>query len=453
MDSIMYASTNRQAPEVKLAEALLRGQAPDKGLYLPVEIPRFDPGELARLHDKSYPEIAAAVLGKYTAGTFTPEELAEMCLGAYDFDVPLERVDAQRCVMRLDRGPTASFKDFAGLMMGRMFGALRRNPAGSGGRLVILTATSGDTGSAIAHAFYKIPGVEVMILFPPGEVSARQRKQMTTLGDNITAVGVEGKFDDCQMLVKQAFADETLRGIDLTSANSINIGRLLPQIVYYVYAAVRLTGGENPIIFSVPSGNFGDMMGALLASRMGLSLEKLVIATNENDEVPRFLETGEYQKIVPSRACLSNAMNVGHPSNFARVIALFDGWLDETGVQRRRPDMDRMRKELWATSVTDDETRKTIQKTWREHQLLLEPHGAVGWLGLERYLRETPAAAAAVSVETAHPAKFPEEIEKLLGFSPEVPPSLSAVETKPEHYLTMPVDYAAFHKLLLDTYY
>jgi threonine synthase len=451
----MYASTNRQTPEVKLAEALLRGQAPDKGLYLPVEIPRFAPGELASFHDKSYPEIAAAILGKFASGTFTQNELAEMCRSAYVFDVPLERVDEQRHVMRLDRGPTASFKDFAGLMMGRMFGSLRRNAAGtdgSDGRLVILTATSGDTGSAIANAFYKIPNVEVMILFPPGEVSARQRKQMTTLGENISAVGVDGKFDDCQALVKQAFADETLGGIELTSANSINIGRLLPQIVYYVYAGVRLTKGESPIVISVPSGNFGNMMGALLASRMGLPLEKLVVATNENDEVPRFMQTWDYQKIVPSLACLSNAMNVGHPSNFARVIALFDGWLDESGVLRRKPDVERMKKELWATSVTDEETRETIQKTWRERQLLLEPHGAVGWLGLERYLRETSSTAAAVSVETAHPAKFPEEIEKLLGFSPEVPESLSAVETKKEHYLNLPADYAAFHRLLLDTY-
>ena len=448
----MYASTNHDAPVVKLADALLRGQAPDKGLYLPVEIPRFAPGELASLHNKSYPEIAAAVIGKFTTGTFTENELAEMCRDAYVFDVPLERVDEQRHVMRLDRGPTASFKDFAGLMMGRMFGLLRRNASDSAGRLVILTATSGDTGSAIANAFYKIPNIEVMILFPPGEVSARQRKQMTTLGENITAVGVDGKFDDCQALVKQAFADETLRGIDLTSANSINIGRLLPQIVYYVYAGVRLTKGESPIVISVPSGNFGNMMGALLASRMGLPLKKLVVATNENDEVPSFMETEEYCKIVPSMACLSNAMNVGHPSNFARVIALFDGWLDEAGNLRRKPDMDRMRKELWTTSVTDEETRETIQHAWQRHKLLLEPHGAVGWLGLERYLQETSSTATAVSIETAHPAKFPDEIEKLLGFSPEVPASLSEVEKKPEHYLTLPADYAAFHKLLLDKY-
>ncbi|MDR1726503.1 MAG: threonine synthase [Acidobacteriota bacterium] len=449
MEQMSYASTNRQAPEVTLAEALLRGQAPDRGLYLPVGIPRFAPGELASLSDKPYPEVAAAVLGKFTAGTFAPDELDAMCRSAYDYEVPLERVDDRRHVMRLDRGPTASFKDFAGRMMGRMFGALRRNAAG---RLVILTATSGDTGSAVAHAFYRIPNVEVMVLFPPAEVSARQRKQMTTLGGNITAVGVDGKFDDCQALVKQAFADESLRGVELTSANSINIGRLLPQIVYYVYAAVRLGGGVAPVVFSVPSGNFGDMMGALLASRMGLPVERIVVATNANDEVPRFLQTGEYHKIVPSKSCLSNAMNVGHPSNFARVIALFGGWLDEAGTLRQAPDMGRLRQEIWATSAGDEETRATIQRAWREHKLLLEPHGAVGWLGLERYLREHPTVAVAVSVETAHPAKFPEEVERLLGFAPEVPESLAAVEAKPEECLRLPADYDEFRKLLLDKY-
>jgi threonine synthase len=449
MTRMLYASTNRQAPQVNLAEALMQGQAPDKGLYLPVTIPSFAPGELASLQGKTYPEIAAAVLGKFTEGTFPPAVLDEMCRRAYDFEVPIEQVDSDRYVMRLDRGPTASFKDFAGRMMGQMFGALRKN---SSSRLVILTATSGDTGSAVAHAFHKIPRIEVMVLFPPAEVSNRQRKQMTTLGQNIRAIGVEGKFDDCQALVKQAFADESLHHIQLTSANSINIGRLLPQIVYYVYAFVRSSRGGERVIFSVPSGNFGDMMGALLALRMGLTVERIVVAANANDEVPRFFETGRYQKIVPSLRCISNAMNVGHPSNFARVVALFGGWMDEAGNIREMPDMVRLKRELWATSVDDDSTRRTIQTAWQRHRLLLEPHGAVGWLGLERYLAENPSSSPAVSVETAHPAKFPEEIEQLLGFSPDVPSSLAEVERREEQYLTMPADYAVFHKLILDTY-
>jgi threonine synthase len=449
MARILYASTNRQAPQVNLTEALMQGQAPDKGLYLPVTIPSFATGELASLQGKAYPEIAAMVLGKFTGGTFLPAVLEEMCRRAYDFEVPIEQIDSNRYVMRLDRGPTASFKDFAGRMMGQMFGALRKN---SSGRLVILTATSGDTGSAVAHAFYRIPQIELMVLFPPAEVSNRQRKQMTTLGENIKAIAVEGKFDDCQALVKQAFADESLRHIQLTSANSINIGRLLPQIVYYVYAFVRSGRGGERVIFSIPSGNFGDMMGALLALRMGLPVEKIIVATNANDEVPRLFETGRYQKIVPSLRCISNAMNVGHPSNFARVVALFGGWMDEAGNIREMPDMVRLKKELWATSVDDDSTRRTIQTAWQRHRLLLEPHGAVGWLGLERYLDENPSSAPAISVETAHPAKFPEEIEQLLGFSPEVPSSLAEVERKEEQYLTMPADYGVFHRLILETY-
>lgn len=446
---MLFSSTNRQTPDINLAEALLQGQAPDRGLYLPVAIPRFAAGELDSLRDKTYPELAAAVLSKFTEGVFAPDALLQMCRRAYDFDVPLERVDANRYVMRLDRGPTASFKDFAGRMMGQMFGALRQNAPE---RLVILTATSGDTGSAVAHAFYRIPQVEVMVLFPPAEVSNRQRKQMTTLGENITAVAVDGKFDDCQAMVKQAFADPSLRRIRLTSANSINIGRLLPQIVYYVYAFVRLSRNGEPMIFSVPSGNFGDMMGALLASRMGLPVEKIIMATNANDEVARFMESGRYEKIVPSRCCISNAMNVGHPSNLARVVALFGGWMDETGAIREMPDMERMRKELWAVSINDEDTRRTIQDAWQRHRLLLEPHGAVGWLGLERYLAGNPSSAVAVSVETAHPAKFPEEIERLLGISPEVPPALASIEQQEEHYLEMRADYREFQTLLLKQY-
>lgn len=449
MESMLFASTNRQAPEVTLAEALLQGQAPDRGLYLPVTIPSFTREDFASLRERSYPEVASIVLRKYTAGTFPDDSLDAMCHRAYDFDVPLERVDVQRHIMRLDCGPTASFKDFAGRMMGQMFGKLRENASN---RLVILTATSGDTGSAIAHAFYGIPNIEVAVLFPPAEVSDRQRKQMTTLGRNITPIAVDGKFDDCQALVKKAFADENLRDIQLTSANSINIGRLLPQIVYYVYAAVNLVPENDPIIISVPSGNFGDMMGALLALRMGVRIEKIVIATNTNDEVPNFFETGRYQKIVPSRHCLSNAMNVGHPSNFARVLALYGGWMDETGIIRQMPDMTHLKKELWATSINDEDTRRTIQSAWKDNRLLLEPHGATGWLGLQRYLDENPSSSTAVSIETAHPAKFPEEIEKLLGFSPEVPPSLAKVEQKKESYRTMPAEYGAFRELILERY-
>ncbi|MBN1550059.1 threonine synthase [bacterium] len=449
MDQIMYYSTNGKAPDVTLAEALLTGQAPDKGLYMPRTIPQVTDGELASLKGKTYPEIAEFILSKYVLDTFSREVLRDLCVDAYDYDVPLENVFERTYIMRLDRGPTASFKDFAARMMGRMIGALMR---GQKRELVILTATSGDTGSAIAHAFYQIPNIQVMVLFPPAEVSNRQRKQMTTLGDNVSTVGVSGKFDDCQALVKQAFADPELSSIRLTSANSINIGRLLPQIVYYFYAYSKLANPGEEIIFSVPSGNFGDMMGSLLAKRMGLPIRKIIIATNANDEVPNYMGTGVYSKIVPSRVCISNAMNVGHPSNFARVIDMYGGWMDESGKIHRQPDMISMRSDMFSVSINDQQTRMTIKDAWESNRLLLEPHGAVGWAGLKRYIEESGDSGLMVSVETAHPAKFPEEIEALLNIVPDIPPSLMGLEEKTEEYFEMPVDYNTFRSILKERY-
>ncbi|MBU0616466.1 MAG: threonine synthase, partial [Planctomycetes bacterium] len=447
-----FYSTNHNVPLVTLDDALLQGQAGDRGLFMPERYPALTADELAALGDKSYPEVAHAVLRKYTAGVFDDTTLKRLCDDAYDYDVPLEHVVGRRHLMRLDRGPTASFKDFAARMMARWMSVLMEN---QDGELVILTATSGDTGSAVAHAYQGVERVRVVVLFPPDEVSDRQRKQMTTIGGNVTTIAVTGKFDDCQAMVKRAFADPDLVGIRLTSANSINIGRLLPQAVYYVYAYVKLAdaaGGRDarptlePIVACVPSGNFGDMMGAIIAKRMGLPIECLVIATNANDEVPIFLRTGKYEKIVPSRVCISNAMNVGHPSNLARLIDVYGGWMDKTGVIREQPDMDRMRRDLYAVSISDDETRATIRDAYKRHGVILEPHGAVGWAGLERYWREnvTDSDPLAVSVETAHPAKFPEEIQATIGVDPEVPPSLVGLEDRPESYETMSTDYEPF---------
>ena len=447
---IQFYSTNHQAPKVNLAEALLQGQAPDKGLYLPESIPQLDLDELCALKNKPYADIAYAVLSKYTEGIFSDAILKSLCQDAYNYDVPLEHVSGHTYLLRLDGGPTASFKDFAARMMARLFGELLKN---SDQELVILTATSGDTGSAVANAFLGIPHVKVMVLFPPEEVSERQRKQMTTLSDNIRTVALDGQFDDCQALVKQAFADEDLEDIRLSSANSINIGRLLPQIVYYVYAYVRLAEIGELMQICVPSGNFGNMMGALLAHRMGLPIDRLIIATNANDEVPVFFRTEEYHKIEPSRVCISNAMNVGHPSNFARVIDLYGGWIDQNGIIHCMPDLERMHRELWTVSISDEETRASIQNAWRDYDLLLEPHGAVGWAGLKRYLEsEGDPDMLTVCVETAHPAKFPEEIEKLIGITPETPPSLQGLEDKPEHHIGLENNYTAFRNLLKETY-
>jgi threonine synthase len=441
---LAFHSTNHQSPPVNLREALLRGQAPDRGLYLPATFPRLSVADVA---GKDYPEIAFEVLRRFTDGIVDDATLHALCADAYNFDVPLEKVHGRVHVLRLDRGPTASFKDFAARMMARLIG---RFVSETGQQLTILTATSGDTGSAVASAFHNVAGIRVLVLFPTGEVSARQRKQMTTLRDNIRTIAVDGKFDDCQALVKRAFADPVLAKLPLSSANSINIGRLLPQAVYYFHAAAQL--GE-PLVIAVPSGNFGDMMGAVFAREMGLRVRRLVVPVNGNDEFPRFLATGQYAKIEPSRNCLSNAMNVGHPSNLARLVAVYGGQMDETGKIHRPPDMERMRRELFSTTVSDEQTRATIKDAWAQHKLLLEPHGAVGWRGFLDYCATEPLGdAPAVVLETAHPAKFPEEIERLLGFSPAVPPALAALDRLPEEYDRLPVDYRLFQEYLLRRY-
>lgn len=441
-----FYSTNLHSPPVDLRTALLVGQAPDKGLYMPEQIPHIPLEEIVGLKGKPYSEVAFTVMWRWTAGLLPEEELFKICEECYNYPVPLEPVTGRRFLMRLDRGPTASFKDFAARMMARLIRYILKQ---EGGELVILTATSGDTGSAVAHAFHNVERIRMIVLFPIAEVSVRQRKQMTTLGGNVTTIGIEGKFDNCQALVKRAFADQGLKHIRFSSANSINIGRLLPQSVYYIYAYAQLAENGEKTVFSVPSGNFGNMCAGMLAWRMGLPAKRFVIATNENDEFPRFLATGKYEKVVPSRKCLSNAMNVGHPSNLPRLVALYDGVMDEQGNITKPPDLAAMQRDMFSLSITDSETRATIVDAYKRYNLLLEPHGAVGWAALERFCAEWDGSLA-ISIETAHPAKFPEEIQHLLGIAPEPPPALLNLDTKQESYETGPADYHWFKKLLLE---
>jgi threonine synthase len=272
---------------------------------------------------------------------------------------------------------------------------------------------------------------------------------MTTLGGNVSIVAVDGKFDDCQALVKRAFQDEDLHGLNLSSANSINFGRLLPQSVYYTYAYSRLCESPTePIVFSVPSGNFGDLMGGMIAKRMGLPVRRFLVATNENDEFPSFLKSGEYMPLRPSRACISNAMNVGHPSNLARLFHMYGGWMDETGQVRMKPDIESMRRDLWSSGVSDKETRDAIKDAYERHRLILEPHGAVGWAALRQYER-LEGESFAVSLETADPAKFPDEIRSVLGFEPEIPDSLMGLAEKTEQLESMSRDYGQLKRYLL----
>lgn len=452
MNPLKYSSTNQKAPKLTFGEALLKGLAPDRGLYMPDSLPQFSLEEIKAMSSKTYPEIAFEVLFKYLKDEISANELKAMVEDAYDFEVPLEKGFENKYVMRLDQGPTASFKDFAARMMGRLMQYYLKK---QNRRLLILTATSGDTGSAIANAFYGLENINVVVLFPEKEVTNRQRKQMTTLGRNVQIISLDGKFDDCQALVKEAFSDKDLDYLDLSSANSINIGRLLPQSVYYFYAYSRLIKNtDEKIIFSVPSGNFGDMMGGVLAMNMGLPVKKFIIATNENDEFPVYVKTGAYKIIVPSKNCISSAMNVGHPSNMSRLVSLYGGVMNEKGEILKPADMDRMRENIWAVSINDVKTKQTIIDAWKEHRLLLEPHGSVGWGGLMEYIKETgnDPDQVYVSLETAHPAKFPEQIVELLGFDPELPASLEGIENKEEQYDTINTNYPDFKAYLQNNY-
>ncbi len=445
--SLLFHSTNGQSPAVSLRAALLTGLAPDRGLYFPEKFPTLAPDEIAAFAQLPYHEIAFRVLSKYTDDIIPLDALAAICRDAYNFDVPLEKVYDRVYVMRLDQGPTASFKDFAAQMMARLLGRFLHE---DGKQLTILTATSGDTGAAVAHAFHNVPGIRVIVLFPVNEVSVSQRKLMTTLRDNVRTVAIDGKFDDCQAMVKQAFADPALKHIPLSSANSINIGRLLPQSVYYFYAASRIAQPGEPIVFSVPSGNFGDMMGAVVARQMGLPIRKLVASVNANDAFPRFLATGQYEKVVPSRNSLSNAMNVGHPSNLARLVMVYGGRMDETGRIHQMPDLAALRRDVFSSSISDERTRVTFQEVWAKHQLLLEPHGAVAWRGFQDWLETEPLnGLPAAILETANPAKFPEEIEKTFGWSPDVPPAMAAMIKLPEDFDRMGADYEKFRSYLI----
>ena len=449
--SPLYYSTNHQAQKISFREALLKGLAPDKGLFMPEYIPAISSKEIDHFTEKEYYEIAFDISRKYLEDQITDDDLLEIVKDAYDYEIPLEPVYERKYILRLDQGPTASFKDFAARMMGRLMQYYLKKENRS---LLILTATSGDTGSAVASAFYGLENINTVILFPQSEVTDRQRKQMTTLGKNVHVLALDAKFDDCQALVKKAFVDPDLFSLNLSSANSINIGRLIPQTIYYFYAFARLRLGnpEEKVIFSVPSGNFGDMMGGVLAMKMGLPVEKFIIATNENDEFPKYIRTGVYEKIEPSRNCISSAMNVGHPSNLARLIDLYGGIMDETGKITRQADLYQMRNEIFSASISDTETRDAIGDAYSQYHLLLEPHGAVGWAGLAEFLKVHPENDVPnqlfVSLETAHPAKFAKEIKEVLGFDPPLPPSLQGLEEKKEIYSTLSNDYESFKEFL-----
>ena len=446
MDPIRYYSTNGRAPLVTFREALFQGQPPDGGLYMPTRIPVFSLDEIWALKGRSYPEVAFSCLRSFLQEEIPEDALWEITRRAYDFPVPLERVTERRYLLRLDQGPTASFKDFAARFMARAmqyFAQAHEEPR------IILVATSGDTGSAIANAFHGLSGLTVVVLYPRDEVSLRQAKQMNTLGGNVVAVSAQAKFDQLQALAMKAFEDEDLHFLRLTSANTINWGRLMPQVGYhfYAYTALAEEKGER-IVDSVASGNFGNVTADFLCLRMGKPIEKIIVATNENDEFPAFLETGIYQPLRPSKACLSNAMNVGNPSNLRRLFDLYGGRIDREGRIEQMPDLKALRKDAVGFSISDHLTRLTIREVYEDYGVILEPHGAVAWAALKRFLDDREDEPLAVATETAHPAKFPEVLHEF-GVSPELPPSLQGLDERPSKVVEMAGRYEELKELLL----
>jgi threonine synthase len=433
-----YSSTCGRAPVVSFGEAVIRGLAPDGGLYLPVELPDLpaeclDPGA-----EMSYAERAFRILRRYVDGDVEDHELQRVCTGAFDFPVPLTAVGESVYALELFWGPTFAFKDFGARFLARIIDAMAVR---GDRRTTILVATSGDTGSAVAHGFFGMEAVDVVLLYPSGRVSTLQEQQLTTVGGNVVALEVDGTFDDCQRLVKTAFADaEVSERRPLSSANSISIGRLLPQIVYWVDASVRLGGGPDaPAVICVPSGNYGNVTGALIASLTGLAVERLVIGSNANDSVPRYLANGVFEPRATIRTP-ANAMDVGNPSNLARIRALLGD------------DIERVRSLFRGYSVSTPEILSTIGDVYRRHGLVLDPHSAVGFEALRRYREEhREVTGPAFFAATAHPAKFAEAIVEATGREVEIPDRLSEALEKKKHAIRIGADFAELRSYLIDT--
>ena len=384
-----YYSLHHKAPKVSFKEAVIRGLAPDKGLYFPSEIKPLPEEFFKNMKFKSKGEIAYEVIQPFVDHAIPEVDLRGILEDTLSFDFPLVEVEKGISSLELFHGPTLAFKDVGARFMARCLGFFNQE---SDAKVTVLVATSGDTGSAVAHGFYKVPGVEVVILYPKGKVSAIQEKQLTTLGENITALEVEGTFDDCQAMVKQAFLDPDFIGVrKLTSANSINVARWLPQMFYYFFAYQQLTTNK-PLVFSVSSGNFGNLCAGLMAQKLGLPIQHFVAGTNANDVVPRYLQSGNYAEKL-SVATISNAMDVGAPSNFIRIQELFGN------------DFENLKKNLHGFSFTDAETKTAMEQLFLRHGYSADPHGAVGYLALKSFLKDHPNYYG-VFLETAHPVKF-----------------------------------------------
>ncbi|MEB2781901.1 threonine synthase [Algoriphagus sp. C2-6-M1] len=404
-----FFSTNNPAHQVNLAEAVIKGLAPDQGLYIPLEIPVLPKELLDKFPEMSFQEIGYEVIGALFSTALSEEQMKELVDHTLTFDAPLVKVEEDVYSLELFHGPTLAFKDFGARFCSKLMSMLM---AKSDQKVRVLVATSGDTGSAVANGFLGVDGVEVIILFPKGKVSELQEKQFTTLGQNITALEVDGVFDDCQKLVKDAFLDADLNTkLLLTSANSINVARWIPQCLYYFYAFSRLPKNDKKVVFAVPSGNFGNLAAGILAQKMGLPIDQFVAATNVNKVVPDYLNGADFLKM-SSIATISNSMDVGNPSNFPRLLALYG---DDANV---------LKDNVKGFFYSDEETVEVMQAV-KKMGYTLDPHGAVGYIGLKDFMTAN-AGFQGVFLETAHPGKFRETVEKALDLKLALPERLAA---------------------------
>ncbi|MEM1360040.1 MAG: threonine synthase, partial [Bacteroidota bacterium] len=429
-----------------LAEAIFRGLPADNGLYMPERLEPLPDSFFKELPYMSFAEIGYQV-SKHLLGDDVPaEDLKALVYDAINFPAPIIKLDEKRHVLELFHGPSLAFKDFGARFMSRLMGYFNQ---GNDQKLVILVATSGDTGGAVAAGFYQTPGIEVVILYPKGKVSLLQEKQLTTLGHNIHALEVDGTFDDCQAIVKKAFLDQDLRQqVRLSSANSINISRLIPQSFYYFEAYKQLGAVGDPIAFCIPSGNFGNLTAGLLAKRMGLPVTQFIAATNRNDVVPTYLETGVYAPR-PSVPTLSNAMDVGAPSNFARMLNLYG---QVNGLDPHSPTTHAAMKELVTGYAYDDAaTEEAVREVESHFGYVIDPHGAVGYLALTEWQKSNPNTRGVI-LETAHPSKFKPDVERILGHAIEVPGRLAELTDKRKVSTLMGTNYEPVRAWLLEHY-
>jgi threonine synthase len=427
--------TTRNGAPVSFTTALFDGLAPDGGLYVPETIEPWSESDLVRLPRRTLTEIGLRVLRPFARGEIDPATLEAVVVEALNFPIPLIEVEAGVFALELFHGPTLAFKDVGARTMARLMAALHRG----GGPLTVLAATSGDTGSAVAHAFHGVPNTRVVVLYPDGRVSPTQEAQLTMFNGeptNVRAYAVSGSFDDCHRLTRRAFADEHLRRrLQLTSANSVNIGRLLPQSIYYFHAAAQAADAASgrALVFATPSGNFGNLTAGLFAKRAGLPASHFVAATNVNDIVPAYLATGRYEPRA-SIATIANAMDVGHPSNFERMRWLYDD------------DLDAMRRDVEGCRFTDDEIRGAIRRVHAASGYLLDPHSAVAYLGLMRDPKR--ADRVGIFLATAHPAKFGEIVDPIVGRATEKPAPLAQALARPRHIIRIGASLDAVRSVL-----